>query len=323
IMDKKVFALCSLSLALMTSSAYAKTLRVGYNHPNDHPTGMAMLKFAELVQTYTNGEYTVRTYPNGQLGDERRMLEQVQTRMLDITKTATTLMTTYAPEYSVLTMPYTFNNADHFKTVMYGDIGQGLLMKAESRNLIGMTFLYDEPRSYYTVKKAVTTPNDLKGLKIRVMDSADAIEVAQTMGATPTPLSWSEVYTALQQGVVDGAEGGPSALTLSRHGDVAKHFSNSKHVLYPGMIVINKSLWQGMSENHKTAFKRAASEAAEYQMKLFLKLEQDAMQGMKEMGVTVSEPDIAAFRQKSQAYVDKFTSEPNLKTLITQIRAAQ
>lgn len=322
-MNKKALTICALSLALMTTSAYAKTLRVGYNHPNDHPTGMAMLKFAELVQTYTNGEYTVRTYPNGQLGDERRMLEQVQTRMLDVTKTATTLMTTYAPEYSVLTMPYTFNSTDHFKTVMYGDIGQGLLMKAESRNLIGMTFLYDEPRSYYTVKKAVSTPEDLKGLKIRVMDSADSIEVAQTMGATPTPLSWSEVYTALQQGVVDGAEGGPSALTLSRHGDVAKYFSDTKHVLYPGMMVINKSVWQGMSDSNRAAFKRAASEAAEYQMALFLKLEQEAMQGMKAMGVTVGEPDRAAFKQKSQAYVDKFTQDPALKTLIEQIRAAQ
>ncbi|MGL5654933.1 MAG: TRAP transporter substrate-binding protein DctP, partial [Vibrio sp.] len=199
---KKTLILCSLALALTSTVASAKTLRMGYNHPDDHPTGMAMVKFGELVEQYTDGKYKIRAYANGQLGDERRMLEQVQTRMLDVTKTATTLMTTYAPEYAVLTMPYMFKGPDHFQAVLNGEIGESLLMKAESRNLIGMTFLYDEPRSYYTVRKAVQNPSDLKGMKIRVMNSSDAIEVAQTMGATPTPISWSEVYTALQQGVV-------------------------------------------------------------------------------------------------------------------------
>lgn len=320
---KKTLTLCALAMALATTSVSAKTLRMGYNHPDDHPTGMAMLKFGELVEKYTDGKYQVRAYANGQLGDERRMLEQLQTRMLDISKTATTLMTTYAPEYSVLTMPYMFKGPDHFKAVLQGKIGEDLLMKAESRNLIGMTFLYDEPRSYYTVSKPVTEPSDLKGMKIRVMNSSDAIEVAQTMGATPTPISWSEVYTALQQGVVDGAEGGPSALTLARHGDVAKYFSNSQHVLYPGMIVIGKHVWQGLNDEEKAEFKQAANEAAAYQMELFLKLESDAMAEMKEMGVTVSEPDMEAFHQKAQPYLDKYTQQPSLKALAESIYSVQ
>ncbi|MGL5485697.1 MAG: TRAP transporter substrate-binding protein [Shewanella sp.] len=320
---KKTLILCSLALALTSTVASAKTLRMGYNHPDDHPTGMAMVKFGELVEQYTDGKYKIRAYANGQLGDERRMLEQVQTRMLDVTKTATTLMTTYAPEYAVLTMPYMFKGPDHFQAVLNGEIGEGLLMKAESRNLIGMTFLYDEPRSYYTVRKAVQNPSDLKGMKIRVMNSSDAIEVAQTMGATPTPISWSEVYTALQQGVVDGAEGGPSALTLARHGDVAKYFSNSQHVLYPGMIVIGKHVWQGLNDEEKAEFKRAATEAANYQQELFLKLEADALAEMKEMGVTITEPNMDAFVEKAQPYLDKYTQQPELKALANKIHAVQ
>lgn len=320
---KKTLILCSLALALTSTVASAKTLRMGYNHPDDHPTGMAMVKFGELVEQYTDGKYKIRAYANGQLGDERRMLEQVQTRMLDVTKTATTLMTTYAPEYAVLTMPYMFKGPDHFQAVLNGEIGEGLLMKAESRNLIGMTFLYDEPRSYYTVRKAVQNPSDLKGMKIRVMNSSDAIEVAQTMGATPTPISWSEVYTALQQGVVDGAEGGPSALTLARHGDVAKYFSNSQHVLYPGMIVIGKHVWQGLNDEEKAEFKRAATEAANYQKELFLKLEADALAEMKEMGVTITEPNMDAFVEKAQPYLDKYTQQPELKALANKIHAVQ
>lgn len=320
---KKTLILCSLALALTSTVASAKTLRMGYNHPDDHPTGMAMVKFGELVEQYTDGKYKIRAYANGQLGDERRMLEQVQTRMLDVTKTATTLMTTYAPEYAVLTMPYMFKGPDHFQAVLNGEIGESLLMKAESRNLIGMTFLYDEPRSYYTVRKAVQNPSDLKGMKIRVMNSSDAIEVAQTMGATPTPISWSEVYTALQQGVVDGAEGGPSALTLARHGDVAKYFSNSQHVLYPGMIVIGKHVWQGLNDEEKAEFKRAATEAANYQKELFLKLEADALAEMKEMGVTITEPNMDAFFEKAQPYLDKYTQQPELKALANKIHAVQ
>lgn len=320
---KKTLILCSLALALTSTVASAKTLRMGYNHPDDHPTGMAMVKFGELVEQYTDGKYKIRAYANGQLGDERRMLEQVQTRMLDVTKTATTLMTTYAPEYAVLTMPYMFKGPDHFQAVLNGEIGESLLMKAESRNLIGMTFLYDEPRSYYTVRKAVQNPSDLKGMKIRVMNSSDAIEVAQTMGATPTPISWSEVYTALQQGVVDGAEGGPSALTLARHGDVAKYFSNSQHVLYPGMIVIGKHVWQGLNDEEKAEFKRAATEAADYQKELFLQLEADALAEMKEMGVTITEPNMDAFVEKAQPYLDKYTQQPELKALANKIHAVQ
>ncbi|PKQ75042.1 hypothetical protein CJP16_15705 [Aeromonas sobria] len=320
---KKTLILCSLALALTSTVASAKTLRMGYNHPDDHPTGMAMIKFGELVEKYTDGKYKIRAYANGQLGDERRMLEQVQTRMLDITKTATTLMTTYVPEYSVLTMPYMFKGPAHFQAVLNGEIGEGLLMKAESRNLIGMTFLYDEPRSYYTVRKAVQNPSDLKGMKIRVMDSSDAIEVAQTMGATPTPISWSEVYTALQQGVVDGAEGGPSALTLARHGDVAKYFSNSQHVLYPGMIVIGKHVWQSLNDEEKVEFKHAATEAANYQRDLFLQVETNALAEMKEMGVTITEPNMDAFFEKAQPYLDKYTQQPELKALANKIQAVQ
>lgn len=320
---KKTLTLCALALAITTTGVSAKTLRMGYNHQDDHPTGIAMIKFGELLEEYTDGKYKVKAYPNGQLGDERRMLEQLQMRMLDVSKTATTLMTTYAPEYSVLTMPYMFKSPEHFKVTLQGEIGEELLMRAEDRNLIGLTFLYDEPRSYYTVKKPVTSPGDLSGQKIRVMNSADAIEVARTMGATPTPISWSEVYTALQQGVVDGAEGGPSALTLARHGDVAKYFSNSQHVLYPGMIVIGKHVWQGLTDKERTEFKRAANEAASYQMDLFLKLENDALAEMQDMGVTITEPEMNDFREKAQPYLNKYTQQPELKELADRIQSAK
>ncbi|WP_052706231.1 TRAP transporter substrate-binding protein [Vibrio galatheae] len=320
---KKTLTLCTLALAITATGVSAKTLRMGYNHQDDHPTGLAMIKFGELVEKYTDGKYKVKAYPNGQLGDERRMLEQLQMRMLDISKTATTLMTTYAPEYSVLTMPYMFNGPEHFKATLQGEIGEELLMRAEGRNLIGMTFLYDEPRSYYTVKQPVTSPDDLSGQKIRVMNSSDAIEVAQTMGATPTPISWSEVYTALQQGVVDGAEGGPSALTLARHGDVAKYFSNSQHVLYPGMIVIGKHVWEGLNDQEKAEFKQAATEAAEYQMGLFLTLQNDAIVEMQEMGVTITEPEMKDFREKAQPYINKYTQQPELKKLADRIQSTE
>lgn len=295
-----------------------QTLRMGYDHNNDHPTAKSIILFADLVKKYTNGAYTVRLFPSGQLGDERKMLEQVQNRMLDLTKTALVLMTTYNDLYSVLVMPYMFDGPEHFRKVVHSPLAEELKNSTAGKGLVGLTFLYDEPRSYYTVSKAVRTPEDLKGLKIRVMNTADAIAVAKALGATPTPLSWGEVYTALQQGVVDGAEGGPSALTLAKHGEVTKSFSNTKHVLYPGLFVIGRHVWDKLSPENKAAFQRAADEAAEFQMKEFLELEAQALKDMVGMGVTITEPELAPFRERAAAYW-KETATPAQSEIIKRI----
>ncbi len=309
---------------LAVSPAFAaKTLRLGYDHTNEHPTGQALIKFGQLVEQYTDGAYKVKLYANGQLGDERKLLEQVQNGVLDMTKTATVLMTTYANEYSVLVMPYMFTSPEHFSKVMNGEIGNDLKMLTADKGLVGLAFLYDEPRSYYTTKKAIVTPADLSGEKIRVMNSSDAIDVAKTMGATPTPLPWGEVYTSLQQGVVDGAEGGPSALTLYKHGDVAKHFSNTQHVLYPGEIVIGTKVWNKLSDAEKAAFTKAATEAAAFQMAEFLKLQDKAMKDMVAMGVTISTPDLTAFHERAAAYYKNHEADPKIKTWIDRIQAAK
>lgn len=320
----KTIAMIGLTLALaMPAIIHAKALRIAYDHTNEHPTGKAMIKFSELLKEYTNGSYTVKLYPNGQLGDERKMLEQVQNKLLDGTKTATVLMTTYSDKYSVLVLPYLFESPEHFNNSMNGSVGEKLFTITQDKGLVGLSFLYDERRSYYTVKKPVEKPSDLNGSKIRVINSADAIELAQTMGATPTPISWSEVYTALQQGVVDGAEGGPSALTLYKHGDVAKHFSNSQHVMYPGLIVIGSHIWNKLSDEEKQQFSRAAKEAAAFQMAEFLALEQKALEDMKGMGVTISEPDLDAFRKQSESYRIKRLDKPETQILFKEIQSTK
>ncbi len=320
---KKVFILAFITINIVYPVFAAKTLRLGYDHTNDHPTGLAMVKFGQLIEEYTNGDYKVKLYANGQLGDERKLLEQVQNGVLDMTKTATVLMTTYAREYSVLVMPYLFKNSDHFIQVMHGPIGQDFKMLTADKGLVVLAFLYDEPRSYYTVNKEIISPEDLKGKKIRVINSADAINVAKVMGATPTPLPWGEVYTSLQQGVVDGAEGGPSALTLYKHGDVAKFFSNTQHVTYPGEIVIGTRLWNKLSDEHKAAFERAAKEAATFQTQAFIKLQEQAMQDLVKMGVSIAEPDLNAFQDRAKVYYETYGSDPDIKSLINKIQSIQ
>lgn len=323
-LSSKTIATFALTLALTVPTLVdAKSLRLAYDHTNEHPTGKAMIKFSELLKEYTHGNYTVKLYPNGQLGDERKMLEQVQNKLLDGTKTATVLMTTYSDQYAVLVLPYLFESPEHFNKAMNGPVGDKLFTLTQSKGLVGLSFLYDERRSYYTVKKPIQKPSDLNGTKIRVINSADAIELAETMGATPTPISWSEVYTALQQGVVDGAEGGPSALTLYKHGDVAKHFSNSQHVMYPGLIVIGSHIWNKLNDEEKQQFSRAAKEAAAFQMAEFIALEKKAMEDMKTMGVTISEPDLDAFKKQSEPYRVKRLQTPESQALYKEIQSNQ
>ena len=176
------------ALASQTAAA-AETLRLAHGLAENHPVHLAMVKFAELAKQKSNGELEVKIFANGTLGGERETLEQVQNGVLEMTKASASPLETFAPEYKVFNLPFVFRDKGHFFKVVDGPVGNTILASSKSRGFIGLTFYDSGARSFYA-KKAITTPDDLKGMKIRVQQSPTTIKMIQALGASPTPMAW-------------------------------------------------------------------------------------------------------------------------------------
>src|SRR5690606_1444948 len=185
----------------------------------------------------------IDVYPNQQLGSERQCLELLQIGSLGMTKVSAAVMENFSPNMKVFGLPYLFKNRAQTFRVLDGPIGKELLDGGEKYWLKGLGYYDAGSRSFYTVKSPIEKPDDLKGLKIRVMESVTAMNMIKSMGGAPTPISSGELYTALQQGVVDGAENNPPTFYLSREYEVCKYFSLDEHTTIPDVLIMSTHLW--------------------------------------------------------------------------------
>ncbi|MEM9390016.1 MAG: TRAP transporter substrate-binding protein, partial [Bacteroidota bacterium] len=192
-------------------------LRLAHGLDVTHPVHQGMVFMAKELEKESGGKLKLTIYPSGQLGAERECLELLQIGSLDITKVSAAVMENFAPNYQVLSLPYIFRDRAHGYAVLDGDVGQQLLDEGEKYRLKGLCFYDAGSRSFYTKEKPINSPADLRGLKIRVQKSKTAVNMVEQLGGSPTPISWGELYTALQQGVVDGAENNPPSFYFSRH----------------------------------------------------------------------------------------------------------
>ena len=201
-----------------------KTIRLGHGLSTSHSVHKGMLFFGERLEEISEGRFKVQIYPSQQLGTERQCLELLQIGSLDMTKVSAGLLENFSPSIKVFGIPYMFKDKEHTFRVLDGPIGDELLAGTEKYWLKGLGYYDSGSRSFYTINKPIEKPNDLEGLKIRVMESQTAIDMVKSFGGSPTPISWGELYTALQQGVVDGAENNPPSFYLSRHYEVCKYY---------------------------------------------------------------------------------------------------
>jgi tripartite ATP-independent transporter DctP family solute receptor len=180
---------------------------------------------ADLVYEKSGGKMRIDIYASSQLGSERENVEMLQIGSLAITKVSAAIMESFAPNYRVLNLPYIFKSKEHTYRVLDSEIGRDILLDGQDFWLRGLTFYDSGSRSFYTKDKPIMHPDDLRGLKIRVMPSPSAVNMMRAMGGSPTPISWGELYTALQGGVVDGAENNPPSFYLSHHFEVCRYYS--------------------------------------------------------------------------------------------------
>lgn len=298
-----------------------KTLKLAHGLDVTHPVHAAMVYMADLVEEKSAGELRIQVYPSQQLGTERQCLELLQIGSIAMTKVSAAVMESFSPETKVLSVPYVFRSKAHHYKVLDGAIGQELLLGGEKFWLRGLCYYDAGSRSFYTKDRPVNSPDDLEGLKIRVQESQTAISLVNTLGGAATPISWGELYTALQQGVVDGAENNPPSFYTSRHYEVCKYYSLNEHTAVPDILVMSTIVWNRLSAQEQQWIQEAATESVEYQRELWAKAEQKALDEVQKAGVEIIYPDKEPFAEKVQPMLDGYQEEPRIYELIQRIQA--
>lgn len=298
-----------------------RILKLGHGLDTSHPVHEAMLYLAEKAKEKSDGQMIVQVYPNQQLGTERELVELLQIGSLSMTKVSTAAMEGFAPEIKILGQPYLFRDDAHQARVLEGPIGEQLLAAGEKYWLKGLCFYDAGKRSFYTINTPVEKPEDIQGLKVRVMESPTAVNMVQSFGGSPTPVSFGELYTALQQGIVDGAENNPPSLVTSRHYEVCKYYSLNEHTAIPDMMIVSTKVWDILSEEEKQWLQEAADESAVYQFKLWEESVAESMRILEEAGVDISYPDKEPFRKAAEkVYETMKINDPEMYALVEKIR---
>ncbi|MEM8763347.1 MAG: TRAP transporter substrate-binding protein [Bacteroidota bacterium] len=300
-----------------------KTLRLGHGLDVSHSVHKAMVKMGEDLERLSNGKLKLEIYPSQQLGTERQCLELLQIGSLDMTKVSVGVLENFAPKMKVLGLPFLFRSREHTFKVLDGPIGKRLLNDGEQYWLKGLGYYDAGSRSFYTKDKPVNTPEDLKGQKIRVMESVTAMDMVRGLGGSPTPISWGELYTALQQGVVDGAENNPPSFYLSRHYEVCKYYSLDEHTVLPDVLLAGTQTWEKLTQEEQGWLNEAVGNSVAYQRKLWLEAESEALEAVKKAGVEIIRPNKDLFADKTKESFDKYKNDQTMFRLIQEIQATK
>lgn len=306
-----------------SSEGGSKTIRLGHGLDVSHSVHKAMVKMGVDLAKLSDGKLKLEIYPSQQLGTERQCLELLQIGSLDMTKVSVGVLENFAPKMKVLGLPFLFRDREHSFKILDGPIGQELLNGGEKYWLKGLGYYDAGSRSFYTKDKPVNSPEDLIGQKIRVMESVTSMEMVSDLGGSPTPISWGELYTALQQGVVDGAENNPPSFYLSRHYEVAKFYTLDEHTVLPDALLIGTHSWEKLSEKEQGWLKKAVDNSIVYQRILWLESENEALEAVKKAGVEIIYPDKALFADKIKDSFEKYKEDEEFYQMIEDIRATQ
>lgn len=307
---------------LITGCSPAKkhrTIKLAHGLNTEHPVHKAMAFMAKRVSEISEGKMEIKIYPGGQLGPERTCVELLQIGSVDMTKVSAAVMEGFIPAYRVLGLPYIFMGKEHAHKVLDGKIGKDLLLEGTDMWLRGLCFYDAGSRSFYTIDQPVNSPDDLKGMKIRVMKSNTAVQMVRAFGGSPTPISWGELYTALQGGIVDGAENNPPSFYLSHHYEVCKYYSLNEHTTVPDILLISTHTWDKLTVKEKEWIEQAVKESVVLQRELWEEAEKEALRVVSEAGVKITHPDKKPFAEKVDDLKESYRSNDKLYSYIKRI----
>jgi tripartite ATP-independent transporter DctP family solute receptor len=298
-----------------------KVLYLAHSLPQSHPVHKGILEFQKALDKKSKGTLKVKIFPDAQLGSEREVLELLQIGSVAATKVSAATLSNFVPEYHLLGIPYLFRDKQHQFDVLEGEIGKSILEKGSKFWLRGLCYYDAGSRSFYTSSKAIRTPDDLKGLKIRVMNNQMAINMVNAMGGSATPLAYGELYTAIQQGVVDGAENNPPSFVSSNHYEISKYYTLDQHSAVPDVLLIGTKYWDKLSDDEKNWVQEAADESSQAQKKFWNDSVEESMKTAREAGVEIIIPDKSLFAEKSKSVLEEFVKEnPEMEKIVNQIK---
>ena len=300
-----------------------KVIRVAHGQNEEHPQHKAMLEFEKYVEEKTNGDIDVQIFPNELLGATAQAVELAQTGAVDLVIGGLGTLEAFNSSSTVLNLPYIMDSTEHYHEVMNDEEIIGPVYESTRQSgFVGLTWFDAGVRNIYTTKKPIMEPDDLKGLKIRVQTSPTNVKMLQALGASPTPMSFGEVYTGLQQNVIDGAENNELALINNKHGEVAKHYSYNMHAMLPDILIASTSLLDNkLTKEEAQIVMEAADYANKFEVELWEDAAADAKAKAEEMGVQFYYPDIKPFQEKMKDLHAEYTKDEDMKAVYDKIRA--
>ncbi|MCS7232701.1 MAG: TRAP transporter substrate-binding protein [Synergistetes bacterium] len=318
------WCLAMLVVVLLVSVSWAQApvvFKSADNQPDGYPTVEAVKFLGKVVEEATKGKYKIQVYPGAQLGSEKETIEQALLGAIEMVRCSTLTLSGFYEPMGILSLPYLFRNYDHQWQAVLGAPGQELIdSMSKNLNLVALAWFEAGARSFYTIKAPIMKPEDVKGLKIRVPESPVLTNMVKFLGGAPVHLPFGEVYSALQTGVVDGAENNPPSYYAMKHFEVAKHYSLDEHTRIPELVIMSKSVWEKLSPEEKMIFKMAGQAASVYQRILWKQFEERSLKAVQEGGAKIYNPDKGPFQQAIKPFYDQYSK---YKELIDKILAVK
>ncbi len=303
----------ALAVALLAGSTLAQqiTLRAADNQPPTYPTVLGLMAMAEYLEFASEGRIVMEVFPGGQLGDERSTIEQVQLGVIDIVRTSTSPVGEFYAPMGVYSLPFIFRDEAHMWKVVQGPIGRELLDGLRAADMVGLAYYDSGSRNFYTATTPIRSVADLQGLRIRTQQSQVVLDMMDALGADPVPLAFGEVYSALQTGVIDGAENnypsfGPGGV---RHYEVAPYFTENAHARVPEIVMISAATWDGLSPEDQALVREAALASVPVQAALWAALVEESREAVIAAGVEIISVDISEVQAAMAPVYEKYAPE--------------
>ena len=315
-----IVALCA-AMPVTASAKGTVYLTLAHNMAEDHAINVALVEWAEAVDAATNGEIQIDVMPGGTLGSEADCVSQIQAGQLEMTKVSAGTLANFNSAWNCVSVPYVFNSKDHLYNVMNGAIGQDLYKLTENDGFIGLAWLESGTRCFYTAKTPIRTPSDLKGLKIRTMDSQMAIDMMNAFGGSATVMGYGDIYTGMQQGVIDGAENNITA--MRDHADVTGYYCYDEHTMIPDVIIISTEIWNELTPEQQEIMRSTAADMVANYKELWAQFEEDVKAQVEGKVEYVTDVDKAAFQDAVKGIYENLQKDaPETYAFVERIQAA-
>lgn len=318
-----------MTLGVVSCSADAgedaqTVFRVAFNQDANHPQAQALVELSDELEARTDGRYALELYTDETLGDQAATIEQVQSGTIDFAVVAGSLLENFESDFSTVNLPYLYESPEHQMSVLndrevVGELYDTLI----DDNIQVLTAYHGGVRNVYSNAEPVETPADLEGQKIRVIGSDTNVRMMELMGGVGTPMAQGEVYTAIQSGVLDGAENNELIYSTLTHDEIAPYYSRTEHLMLPDYLVTNPTVWESISEEDQAVFEELLSTSVDTELELFSTAVEEATAAAEEAGAQFNEADVDAFREAVLPLHDESVTSDLARSVYDEIEAAR